>query len=235
MISSLVVTLSQTAAAVAADPKVVDTASSGPTYVASSPLVGQVYFCFCAALAVVGAILTVANPNPIRGAMGLLVMIVSMAGLFLSLHAQFIAVVQIIVYAGAVVVLFLFVIMLLGADSRTVSDERGRIPRYGAAALFAGVGLAALTLLGRIMPLPKAPGEAPASMGTIEAIGKSLFTDAVVPFELSSALLIVAVVGAIAVARGRHGDSAQERTTQSRRGRSTALPLSPVTALKDHA
>jgi NADH-quinone oxidoreductase subunit J len=205
---------------VAADPKLADAATSAPTYVASSPLVGQSYFYFCALFAVLGAIITVASPNPIRGAMGLLVMIVSMAGLFLSLHAQFVAVVQLIVYAGAVVVLFIFVIMLLGSDARTVSDERGRIPRYGAAALFAGLGLAALTLLGRIMPYPKVPGTAPADMGTIEAIGKSLFTEAVVPFEISSALLLVAVVGAIAVARGKHGELANKKTT----------PVSPLVA-----
>jgi NADH-quinone oxidoreductase subunit J len=112
----------------------------------------------------------------------------------------------VIVYAGAVVVLFLFVIMLLGSDAQTPPDERGRFARYGAAALFSGLGLAALTLLWRTMALPKPPARAPETLGTIEAVGKAIFTETLVPFELSSALLIVAVVGAIAVARGRHGD-----------------------------
>lgn len=174
------------------------------------PWMGFAYFGFCAVLAVVGAIATVASPNPIRGAMGLLLMIISIAGLFLALHAQFIAAIQVIVYAGAIVVLFLFVIMLLGSDAQTPSDQRGRIPRFGAAALFAGLGLAALTLLGRTMAKPKLPGDVGSDFGSIDSIGKVLFTDMLVPFEISSALLIVAVVGAIAVARGKHGELAEK-------------------------
>ena len=80
---------------------------------------GYAYFYVCATLAVLGAIATIAAKNPIRGAMGLLLMILSIAGLFLALHAQFLAAIQLIVYAGAIVVLFLFVIMLLGPSAST--------------------------------------------------------------------------------------------------------------------
>src|SRR6185369_8828153 len=101
----------------------------------------------CSILAILGALAVVLNKNPIRGAMGLLLMILSIAGLFLALHAQFLAAIQLIVYAGAIVVLFLFVIMLLGPSASTPSDHRGRIPRFIGAGLFALGGLAAMLLL----------------------------------------------------------------------------------------
>ena len=81
------------------------------------------YFYVCAALAVSGALAVVVARNPIRSAMGLLLLILSIAGLFLALHAQFLAAVQLIVYAGAIVVLFLFVIMLLGPSASPPLDQ----------------------------------------------------------------------------------------------------------------
>jgi NADH-quinone oxidoreductase subunit J len=170
----------------------------------SATTLGYAYFAIFALLATLGAIATVASPNPIRGAMGLLLMIVSIAALFLPLHAQFLAAIQLIVYAGAVVVLFLFVIMLLGPSAQSAPDESGRFVRYGSAGLFAGLGAGAGVLLFKAMPVPKAPAEVAGSFGSIEAIGKTLFTDGLVPFELSSALLIVSIVGAVAIARGKH-------------------------------
>jgi NADH-quinone oxidoreductase subunit J len=169
---------------------------------------GYGYFYICAALAVAGAIATISAKNPIRGAMGLLLMILAIAGLFLALHAQFLAAIQLIVYAGAIVVLFLFVIMLLGPSATAPSDHRGRIPRTIGAALFAVVGLGAMALL--VTSAPKAPMgpsgyPSPAGdFGSVDAFGRFIFTQGLVPFELSSALLMVAIVGAVAVARGRH-------------------------------
>ena len=169
---------------------------------------GNAYFYVCATLAILGALATVAAKNPIRGAMGLLLMILSIAGLFLALHAQFLAAIQLIVYAGAIVVLFLFVIMLLGPSASTPSDRRGRIPRVIGAGLFGAAGLGAMALL--ITTGPKStmgptgyPSPA-ADFGSVDAFGRVLFTQGLVPFELSSALLMVAIVGAVAVARGRH-------------------------------
>jgi NADH-quinone oxidoreductase subunit J len=165
---------------------------------------GQAYFYLCAVLALAGAFGVVLAKNPIRGAMGLLLMILSIAGLFLGLHAQFLAAVQLIVYAGAIVVLFLFVIMLLGPSASTPSDARGRIPRIIGAGLFglAGLGMTALLVRstqGNTGLLPSAQTE----FGSIDAFGRVLFSQGLVPFELSSALLMVAIVGAVAVARGR--------------------------------
>jgi NADH-quinone oxidoreductase subunit J len=176
--------------------------------------VGSIYFYACALLALAGALGVVASKNPIRGAMGLLLLILSVAGLFLALHAQFLAAIQLIVYAGAIVILFLFVIMLLGPSASTPSDRRGVAARVFGGGLFGIVGLAALwsvvsvTMAAhRAMPMPP-PDD---SFGGIDAFGSVLFADALVPFELSSGLLMVAVLGAMAVARGRQGQKTMSK------------------------
>jgi NADH-quinone oxidoreductase subunit J len=169
--------------------------------------IGALYSYGCAALALAGALSVVVARNPIRSAMGLLLLILSVAGLFIALDAQFLAAIQLIVYAGAIVVLFLFVIMLLGPMSTAPSDRRGLVVRVFGGGLFALAGLGAVAAVARAgaggarMPIPPVSP----TFGSIDAIGSVLFSDALVPFELSSALLMVAVVGAIAVARGRQG------------------------------
>jgi NADH-quinone oxidoreductase subunit J len=163
------------------------------------------FFSLCAVVSLVGALGTVLAKNPIRGAVGLLATIVGIAGLFLKLAAQFLAAIQLIVYAGAVVVLFVFVIMLLGPDANLAPRTPGsaRFSRAVSAvflttlALFAFFGLRA----GWGGPTPLTPVNA--DHGSVEAVGGLLFKGGIVPFELATALLIVAVVGAIAVARTR--------------------------------
>ena len=170
--------------------------------------IGHVYFFVCALLALAGAVSVVVSKNPIRGAMGLLLLILSVAGLFLALHAQFLAAIQLIVYAGAIVILFLFVIMLLGPSAATPSDRRGLAGRVFGGGLFALSGLAVIAasvtaLVHRGHPMDMTLPDA--DFGGIDAIGTVLFSRALVPFELSSALLMVAVLGAVAVAKGRQG------------------------------
>src|ERR1700730_2933087 len=116
-------------------------------------VLGSIYFYTCAVLALGGAISVVAAKNPIRGAMGLLLLILSLAGLFLALHAQFLAAVQLIVYAGAIVVLFLFVIMLLGPSASTPNDRRGLVVRALGGGLFALAGLGELGMVARAWAL----------------------------------------------------------------------------------
>jgi NADH-quinone oxidoreductase subunit J len=178
---------------------------------------GTIYFYTCAALALAGALAVVAAKNPIRSAMGLLLLILSVAGLFLALHAQFLAAIQLIVYAGAIVVLFLFVIMLLGPSASPPTDRRGAVVRTLSGALFAVAGIGAMAgvvragiAAHRTLPVPALD----ASFGGIDAFGSVLFADTLAPFELSSALLMVAVVGAIAVARGRQGIKSLSRSEQ---------------------
>jgi len=176
---------------------------------------GLVYFYACAAAAVTGALAVVVSKNPIRGAMGLLLLILSVAGLFLALHAQFLAAIQLIVYAGAIVVLFLFVIMLLGPSASTPSDRRGLLPRLFGGGLFGLFGLGSIGLVvnaWRVANLPLPMPSVDPSFGGIDAFGSVLFADALVPFELSSALLMVAVIGAVAVARGRQGEHTMSKS-----------------------
>ena len=192
------------------------------------------YFYGCALLAVAGALVAIGARNPIRGAMGLLLLILCVAGLFLALHAQFLAAVQVIVYAGAIVVLFLFVIMLLGPSATSPRDRRGVTARTGAAALF-GLGMAgALYLVARAMH-PLKLGAPVADLGTIDSFGRSLFSDATVPFELSSALLMVAVIGAVAVARGRQGEPPHVMPSVQPGMDAPLTPRSPPSPAPSHA
>lgn len=167
---------------------------------------GTLIFVVSAVACIVGALATVAAKNPVRGAVGLLVTIIGIAGLFLKLAAQFLAAIQLIVYAGAVVVLFVFVLMLLGSAAGAGTPESGS---RGAKLLAGGlVVFTAFAMLGMVLSASAEPtrlGLPSPEHGTIEAVGGLLFTEGLVPFELATVLLIVAAVGAIAVARGRQG------------------------------
>jgi NADH-quinone oxidoreductase subunit J len=168
---------------------------------------GNVFFAVCTIAALVGALCTVLARNPIRGAMGLLLTIVGIAGLFLKLNAQFLAAIQLIVYAGAVVVLFVFVIMLLGPDAglaKATREPSAKLARALAGGLMAVIAIVTLVLVLSSAETPARFAHVSALHGSVEAVGMQLFTKAIVPFELATALLIVAVVGAIAVARSRH-------------------------------
>jgi NADH-quinone oxidoreductase subunit J len=166
---------------------------------------GSVLFFVCALACIVGAIATVSARNPVRGAVGLLTTIIGIAGLFLKLSAQFLSAIQLIVYAGAVVVLFVFVLMLLGADADAIREDKARAAKIVSGVLLAHMAVGVMCVLA-----PKADQLtrfAPAlpDHGAVEAVGKAIFTDGIVPFEIATALLIVAVVGAIGVGRGKQG------------------------------
>ncbi len=184
--------------------------------------IGNVFFMLCGLVSLIGAVSTVVARNPIRGAVGLLATIIGIAGLFLQLNAQFLAAIQLIVYAGAVVVLFVFVIMLLGPDAGAVTSPlalpaRARWSRWIGGGLLALLTIAAGLLGGSSSvggtEFPKVGQE----HGSVEAVGRMLFSVGLVPFELATALLIVAVVGAIAVARGRFGAAERKRVEEPKR------------------
>jgi NADH-quinone oxidoreductase subunit J len=166
---------------------------------------GVLIFALSTVVCLAGALVTVAAKNPIRGAVGLLATILGIAGLFLKLEAQFLAAIQLIVYAGAVVVLFVFVIMLLGPDAGSDTDRRGRgkIARTFGALLVGGSAIWALFLFMAQAGSATRFGAPAAGHGTVEAVGTLIFTKGLVPFELATVLLIVAAVGAIGVARSR--------------------------------
>ncbi|HMA93446.1 MAG TPA: NADH-quinone oxidoreductase subunit J [Polyangiaceae bacterium] len=165
--------------------------------------IGGIYFSLCAVLCLVGALITVLAQNPIRGALGLLTTIIGIAGLFLQLNAQFLAAIQIIVYAGAVVVLFVFVLLLLGVDAHDPNGPgKSKLARSVGGVLMVALPVAAAVLLiPELAEHPMPLGQVSESHGSVSAVGSLLFSEGLVPFELSTALLIVSVVGAIAVAR----------------------------------
>ena len=146
-------------------------------------------------------LLVVANPvsrNPVTSAMFLALTIVSLAGLFVLLHAFFLAAVQVLVYAGAVMVLFLFVIMLLDP----VEEQRRRINRFGVITGLLAVGATALLLVRAIAAArPGANLPAPSLEGITAPLGRLLFKQYVLPFELLSVLLLVAMVGVILLSK----------------------------------
>ena len=161
--------------------------------------VTDVLFYVFAALTLVCAALVVANPfsrNPVTSAMFLVLTIISMSGLFLLLHAFFLAAVQILVYAGAVIVLFIFVIMLLDLKE----EERRRIKFFGLAAGLVSVGIVASIFLKSLKSIQPNAAE-PSLEGETYALGKLLFTHYTLPFEIVSVLLLVAMIGVILLSK----------------------------------
>lgn len=145
-------------------------------------------------------LLVIANPfsrNPVTSAMFLVLTIASLAGLFVLLHAFFLAAVQVLVYAGAVMVLFLFVIMLLDLKA----EERRKINIFGAVAGLVAVA-AILGILLTSLSSSRLPSVATASLeGSTIPLGKLLFSSYVLPFEIVSLLLLVAMVGVVLLSK----------------------------------
>ena len=163
-----------------------------------------VIFVVFAALALAGSLLVVLGRNPVHCALGLVLALVSVAVFFLQQDAQLLAAVQVIVYAGAVVVLFLFVIMLLGVDREEALREPLRYQRPAAIVLGAVVFAEVLFLAGRNwatgLPSQRGPLDDP-ELSNIEVVARTLFTDFLWPFEITAALLVIAVVGGVVLAR----------------------------------
>jgi NADH-quinone oxidoreductase subunit J len=167
-------------------------------------------------VAVLSALGTVTMQSPIRAAMSLLVHIVSLSGLFLLLHAHLLAALQVLVYAGAVVVLFIFVIMMIGPSTPEPPVIRGMVVKtVSVAVMLVLTALLAFSLMPTSLPqialaaCTDAEGAECDQFGGVTAFSKTLFGGAFVPFELISVLLTVAIVGAIAVARGRSPEEHQ--------------------------
>jgi NADH-quinone oxidoreductase subunit J len=161
----------------------------------------DILFYVFAALTLLCGLMVVANPfsrNPITSAMFLVLTIISMAGLFVLLHAFFLAAVQILVYAGAVMVLFVFVIMLLDLKE----EERRKIKTLGFIAGLVSVGTIAVIFIKSIWAVRPGDGlpESHTEGGT-HALGKLLFTQFLLPFEIVSVLLLVAMVGVILLSK----------------------------------
>ncbi len=170
-------------------------------------MIEVIVFVIFAVASVTGALVMLAARNPVHSAMGLLLTLFSVAVFYVMNAGHFIAAVQVIVYAGAIMTLFLFVIMLIGVDRS--EDPTERIPFQRPAVIGLAVGMVGLLIAGGWFAwVPGRPSAAGPPNGTIEALSESLFQSWILPFEVTSLLLIIASVGTIAMAqfRGRKVD-----------------------------
>ncbi|HZC68344.1 MAG TPA: NADH-quinone oxidoreductase subunit J [Nitrospirales bacterium] len=157
-------------------------------------------FLYLGTVIVLTGILVVALHKPVYSVIALLVMFFHIAGLFVTLHAEFLAAVQLIVYAGAILVLYLFVVMLLNVKEDNSYQRQFR--------LGLGLGLLALAEVVYIVSMAGMPEEhvrepaaAVAAAGNTETVGRALYTTYLFPFEVASLILLVAMIGAIFMAK----------------------------------
>jgi NADH-quinone oxidoreductase subunit J len=155
-------------------------------------------FLVLAALTIASALVVVVHRNPVYSALGLVGTLFLLSVFFVGLDAHMVAVLQVIVYAGAIVVLFLFVIMLLNLQ---VEERSAAPPPMIAVAVAGAIGLGGLVLAAIVRTPLGAPVPVHTSFGGTEPLGERLFTVWLLPFELTSLLLLVAIVGAVVVGK----------------------------------
>ena len=156
-------------------------------------------------IAMAGGLLCITRKNPIGSALWLVVTLFALAAMYVLLDAQFIAALQVLVYAGAIMVLFLFVIMLLNLGHPGPTDIKGPVG-IGIAALLAGTLLLQLRVLGQATPpaaiqLPDGAMATLQQQGMVAAVAGPLFDAYLIPFEITSLLLLAAMVGAVVLAK----------------------------------
>ena len=162
--------------------------------------VTEVLFWFLTALAILAALLVVTSRNPVHSVLWLVVVFFAISAHYILLNAQFLAIVNLIVYAGAIMVLFLFVIMLMNMNSETEPQKNRWMKLAGV--LSGGVMLLVLVGALRDTELRSRTLTGPeGSIGLIGELGKVLFTDYLIPFEISSVLFLSAMVGAVLIGK----------------------------------
>lgn len=160
---------------------------------------GQLVFYILSTLTIVSALVVVFSKHPMYSVLSLIVCFFTIAGHFVLLNAQFLAITHIIVYAGAIMVLFLFVVMLLNLNKES---DPNKAPRLRIAATIAA-GMLFVTLIAsiRATELGQFKTPPPSTNGLVEHIGQKLFTDYLLPFEISSILFLSAMIGAVLLAK----------------------------------
>jgi NADH-quinone oxidoreductase subunit J len=174
-----------------------------------------------------GALGVVLNNNPVHAALSLVATLFGIAVLFVAMEANFLAAVQVIVYAGAIVVLFLFVIMLLGVEKTEDLETDplvGQRPVAVVLGLLMAAGLVAVVVTSTITGAPAASARWERGGDDISQIGRLLFSDHLFAFEITSLLLVIAVVGAVVLARTAKGAQIDEDEPVA------SLPGDPVAA-----
>ncbi len=162
-----------------------------------------ILFIVLALIAAVSAVMVITQSHPVMSAIFLILNFFALAGLYLLLNAQFIAVVQVIVYAGAIMVLFLFVLMLLNTSSefKVLTDKK--FIKFFALLIsaFVFVQLAYLIFFTKPSNAVKGNLNVSSQIGTIQNIGKELYTNYIIPFEAAGFLLLAATIGALILAK----------------------------------
>ena len=179
--------------------------------------ISPVFFYLFAGMAIAFSLVTVLKKNPAASAFSLVMVFFAFAGIYALLDAHLIATLQILVYAGAIMVLFIFVIMLLSADVPSFDLGRSHVTLRGAAA---GLGLVLLAVLVWVFKnsTPAAGSglftvdRVVAAGGNTQVISELMFSQYLWPFELTSVLLLTAIIGAVAIAKRRPAHSAQAAT-----------------------
>jgi NADH-quinone oxidoreductase subunit J len=162
-------------------------------------------FYLFAAVTVIASLLVIAQKNPIHSVLFLIGAFGALSGLYVLLDAPFVAVIQIIVYAGAIMVLFLFVVMLLNAPQEQTEEDVRRHLALRPGAMRLGGLLAVVLAVELVWALTKGVGESGpfpgGAVSSVAALGRSLYTDYAFQFEVTSVLILVAMVGAVVLAR----------------------------------
>jgi NADH-quinone oxidoreductase subunit J len=161
-----------------------------------------IFFIIFGTIAAASAVLMITRSNPVISALFLILNLASLAGLYLLLNAQFIAVAQVIVYAGAIMVLFLFVIMLLKPEKEKLFEKHHRIKIFAVIiAVLAFIQLVYIIFLSNPSSSVSQVVSESVRAGTIEQIGRELYTNYVLPFEAAGFLLLAATIGALVLAK----------------------------------
>lgn len=158
-----------------------------------------ILFYILAFLSVAGGILMVSQKNPLSGAFSLILSLVSLAGLFAMLHAEFVFILQVLVYAGAIMVLIIFTIMLLNLKKEEMEEAPvGPMRLIFTAVVCAVAAFGAVQIFSEIEPMTT---QVAPEFGNLETVGRAMLTEFVYPFEVISLILLVAIVGVVLLAK----------------------------------
>ena len=161
----------------------------------------QILFWGLSALALFSAIMVVASKSPVYSILYLIVVFFAISGHYILLNAQFLAIVNIIVYAGAIMVLFLFVVMLMNLNADSEPPQKNKYILFGGIIAGASLLLVLIAALKQTATADKMVETNTGNVGLIENLGKILFTDYVFPFEISSVLFLSAMIGAVVISK----------------------------------
>jgi NADH-quinone oxidoreductase subunit J len=173
----------------------------------------EVHFYLFGLIAIASSIAFVTRKSPVAAALWLVNTMFCLAALYVMLEAHFIGVIQVLVYAGAIMVVFLFVVMLLNlGQPAEIADARGKWGKLAAGLLGLALLAQVMALAGKKLPAPLVPGtgynpDTVRDLGAVGAIAQPLFNEYLLAFELTSILLLVAIVGAVVIGRRRRIDA----------------------------